>query len=170
MTGDQTSHITVTYRIGSKEITCTYAISETMLRDAQIWQQEKKPAGEDVERWLERKGCQLDSSDGPAFAERHDDGFSAEAYYNKGKLHRDVGPALVYHYATGSAMEMYYRNGVARLKAEYDTEKNQQMTKVPLSLVTSGQEAVDALVNEAIADQSAARPGQRECIPLPLCL
>ena len=109
MTGDRTPHITVTYRNGRAEITSVYTVNEEISRE--LDRHIKKPGGEDLQAWLEKKGCQLDSSGGPALVWRFASGTTEEMYYREGRLHREDGPALVWCYANGSTMEQYYRNG-----------------------------------------------------------
>ena len=61
MTADQTSHITVKYKgrdlsSSDTEATLTYAISEAMLNEAQIWanRQRYKLTGKEMQFWLEQ--------------------------------------------------------------------------------------------------------------------
>jgi hypothetical protein len=100
VTGDRTSHITVTYRDGGGEITCIYAISEETLRE--LGRHAKHPTGKALQAWLKSKGCRLDSSGGPAYVCRFLDGSTEEYYYRDGKLHREGGPAFVKRTADGA--------------------------------------------------------------------
>jgi hypothetical protein len=112
MTGDQTSHITVTYRHFSHEVTRIFAVTEDTLRDAQLWAaQDKESAGEEFRMWLESKGCQLDSSDGPASVWCFADGSTYEAHWRNGQRNRQDGPASVWHDANGTTVEKYFRDG-----------------------------------------------------------
>ena len=112
MTDNQDSHITVTYRDDDAEITCIYAISEDTLRDAQAWSSHQTNAtGKDLQAWLERKKCQLDSSGGPAYVRRNADGSRVETYCRDGRWHREDGPAFVRRFGDGSTEEEYYREG-----------------------------------------------------------
>jgi hypothetical protein len=112
MTGNETSHITVTYKDGDAEITCSYAISEDTLRDANVWSsQQTNPPGKDLQSWLKKRECQLDSCNGPAYVRRFADGGVIETYCHHGRWHRDGGPAYIRRYPDGSTEEEYYRNG-----------------------------------------------------------
>lgn len=69
MTVGQTSHITMTYKDNGDEITCVYMIGRDTLRDAMIWSsQQHNPTGQDLQRWLQIKGCRLDCAEGPALS------------------------------------------------------------------------------------------------------
>jgi hypothetical protein len=115
MTGEETSHFTVSYRDGRAEVTCIYAINEEILRDLRqrnwLGRRIRNRAGKDLRAWLESKGCLLDSSEGPAFAMRNTDGSIQEAHYRAGKLHRENGPAIVRQAAADWSVEEYYRDG-----------------------------------------------------------
>jgi hypothetical protein len=112
MTGDRTTHVTVTYERDRVEISHVYAVNEDALHDAQLWAiEQKNPTGQAFERWLEEKGCQLDSSDGPAVVWRYANGGTEQTYYRDGKQHREDGPAYVLRHADGSMVELYYRDG-----------------------------------------------------------
>ena len=66
MTGDRTSHMTVTYEVGFGQVTYIYAVSEDVSRKLR-WKRDwlgRKPTGRDLVDWLEKKGCRLDSSEG----------------------------------------------------------------------------------------------------------
>ena len=105
MTGDETSHVRVSYKSGGAEITRIYAISQDLLTAP------RPSAGKDLQRWLADKGCALDCSDGPALRIRSLDGsIVIEECYRNGKLHREDGPAIVRHDADGSYAE-YHRDG-----------------------------------------------------------
>lgn len=109
MSGDQATHLTVSYRDGSFEISSVYAVDEDTSRE--LGRHIKKPAGKDLQAWLEKKGCRLDWSGGPAVVQRDDDGSKVERYYRDGKPHREDGPAIVKRYADGTTEERYYRDG-----------------------------------------------------------
>lgn len=109
VTGDRTSHITVTYREAGVEISRVYAISEDTL--CERGQSLRRPTGKALRAWLETKGCRLDSPEGPAFVRRFADGATIEEYYQGGRLHREEGPAYIRHCADGTTVEKYYRNG-----------------------------------------------------------
>jgi hypothetical protein len=109
MTGNPTSHITVTHKTGEAEITSIYAVSEETLREAQILQQ--KATGHAVKAFLENKGCHLDSDSGPAYIERRADGSTVEEYYRDGKHDREDGPACIERKADGSTDQAYFRHG-----------------------------------------------------------
>ncbi len=109
MTGNPTSHITVTHKIGESEVTRIYAVSEETLREAQILLQ--KATGNTVKEFLEKKGCHLDSDSGPACSERKADGSTVEEYYRDGKHHREDGPACIERKADGSTDQAYFRDG-----------------------------------------------------------
>jgi hypothetical protein len=110
MTGNRTSHITVTYRdIFDAAATCIYAVNEDISRE--LDRRMVKPTGRALKEWLEKEGCRLDSSGGPAFIWRFEDGTIYEQYYRSGELHREDGPAIVKRYADGSNYEEYYRDG-----------------------------------------------------------
>jgi hypothetical protein len=97
-------------------------------------------------------------------------GTTVEKYYRDGKLHREDGPASVRRNPDGSAVEEYYLDGVKFQKDEYDAKMNPLLTALRLPLENGGQEAVDALMREAIEEQGApGRPSGRELIPLPRC-
>jgi hypothetical protein len=124
MTGGQTRHITVPYHDGGVQITCVYAINEEVLRKLdrkRLWlgRHMTHPTGKDLRDWLEKKGCKLDRSNGPALVGRKDDGSTLEKYYRDGKLHREDGPAIVGRCTDGSMFETYFLDGVEYLKQEY---------------------------------------------------
>jgi hypothetical protein len=106
MTGDETSHVRVSYKSGGAEITRIYAISQDLLTAP------RPRAGKDLQKWLADQGCKLDCSDGPALRIRSADGsIVIEEYYRTGTLHRQDGPAHIQHHAGGSTYEAYYRDG-----------------------------------------------------------
>ena len=113
--GDQTAHITVSYREGGDEITCIYALNEETVRklaQKTDWLgRPKNLTGTDQIKWLIKNGCQLDCSDGPAVIVRAADGMTLERYYRDGKMHREDGPAYVCCYADGETDEIHYRAG-----------------------------------------------------------
>jgi len=84
MTGNRTSHITLSYMDYGVKVTHTYAITEDTRRE--LNQHTKKPTGKDLRAWLENTGCQLDSDGGPALVYRWSDGFTSAAYYRNGKF------------------------------------------------------------------------------------
>jgi hypothetical protein len=103
---------TGTYRDAVAVTTHVYAVDENTLRDAQIWAAKKKHSvGKELDAWLFKKGCKLDSSDGPAITARFADGTTQVEYYRDGLLHREDGPASIYRSADGMTVEQYYRNG-----------------------------------------------------------
>jgi hypothetical protein len=113
MTGNQVAHITVHYKGGYIEgdavFTKTYAISADLLCEALA---NARRTGRELREWLEDKGCQLDSSGGPAFVMRRPDGSSVEGYHRDGKPHREDGPAYVWRNADGTINEeQYFRDG-----------------------------------------------------------
>ena len=109
MTGNDASHLTVTYWDSGSETTLTYAISGDIARE--LNQHAQKPTGKDLSAWLQSKGCRLDSSDGPAWVRRWDDGVREE-YYRDGRLHREGGPALITRNSKGLTTEKaYFRDG-----------------------------------------------------------
>jgi hypothetical protein len=94
------------------------------------------------------------------------DGATLEEYRRDGKRHREDGPAVVQRETCGIA-ETYYLDGVERSKDEYDAELNPLLTGLRLPLANGGLDAVDALLREAIAEQSApGKPNGRELIVL----
>jgi hypothetical protein len=111
MTGSKSSHIRVTRRIGEGETIRIYAVADGTLSEAQLWlSQQTLPNGRDLQVWLGKKGCRLDSSNGPAFILRSAFGATLEMYYRAGTLYRKDGPAVVW--ADGlTAEEIYLRNG-----------------------------------------------------------
>jgi hypothetical protein len=111
MSGNQASHITVSYKdnVQGAEITYIFAISGEISRE--LDEQDNKPTGGDLVVWLEDKGCKLDCSNGPAIVRREADGSSSDVYYRNGELHRDDGPALVRREADGSTYEYCYKDG-----------------------------------------------------------
>jgi hypothetical protein len=111
MTGNQASHITVSYKdtVQGAEITYIFAISEEISRELDRHMQ--KPTGKDLVAWLDDKGCKLDCSDGPAVVRRWADGSSSDVYFRDGELHREDGPALVRREADGSTYEYCYKDG-----------------------------------------------------------
>lgn len=104
-----TSQITVTYRDGGVEVTRLYAVDEDVSRE--LDRQLRKPTGKDLQAWLEKKGCRLDWSGGPALVHRDDDGSMVERHYRDGKPHREDGPAYVWHNDNGTTVERYYGDG-----------------------------------------------------------
>ena len=74
VTGGQNSHITVTYKDRSTETSLIYAVSEDV--SCELGRHIKNPTGKDLEEWLEKRGCQLDSSGGPAVVRRNANGSS----------------------------------------------------------------------------------------------
>ena len=111
MTGNQASHITVSYEdtVQAAEITYIFAISEDI--SSELDRHMHKPTGKALVAWLDEKGCKLDCSDGPAQVRREGDGSSSDAYYRDGELHREDGPALVRREADGSTYEYCYKDG-----------------------------------------------------------
>ena len=100
MTSGQTSHITVTYRDSGIDVTRIYAISEHISCDLDRHMQ--KPTGKDLQSWLVKRGCRLDSADGPAVVWHGADGTKVEEYYRDGRRYRENGPAIVKSFADGS--------------------------------------------------------------------
>jgi len=103
------------------------------------------------------------AGDSPTLIKYNTNGSVEEVYLRDGKRHRGNGPAVVRRNADGSTIdEEYYRDGV---------QENPLLTGLRLPAVKSGQEAVDALLHEAIAEQEApGKPGGRngrEYVPLP---
>jgi hypothetical protein len=118
VTGDHTSHITVTHSDGGIETTSVYAVSQDIARELdrkRDWLG-SKPVGQDLRVWLGKKGCRLDSSVGPAIIRRFADGSTWEGHYRDGEAHREDGPAIVRRFADGSTEEYFYRDG--RLERE----------------------------------------------------
>lgn len=121
MTADQTSHITVKYKgrdlsSSDTEATLTYAISEAMLNEAQIWanRQRYKLTGKEMQFWLEQRGCKLGSLDGPAYVYVRclENGTTREErYYRDGDLHREDGPAWLQRDCDATTTEVYFHNG-----------------------------------------------------------
>ncbi len=109
MSNNQTSHITVTYTDSGNETTRIYAISKDI--QSELDRLIRKPTGEDLQAWLEDRGCELDCSDGPAMVWHQGTGFSYEGYYRDGKKHREDGPALVMRRPDSFTIENYYRDG-----------------------------------------------------------
>ena len=111
MSGNQDSHITVSYKdtVQGAEITYIFAISGDISRE--LDEHDDKPTGKDLLVWLDDKGCKLDCSDGPAVVRREADGSSSDVYYRDGELHREDGPALVRREADGSTYEYCYKDG-----------------------------------------------------------
>lgn len=149
MTGGQTSHITVSYRDSGAEIDSIYAVNEDISREFGLL----KLSGKDLKAWLESRRCRLDSSDGPALIVRFSR-TTTEYYYRNGKPHREDGPAYVVRYADGSTYEKYCLDGVRLRKDEYDARTHPLLTGFCLPLANGGQDAIDALLREAIAEQS----------------
>jgi hypothetical protein len=120
----------VTYEAGfGGEITQTYAINEDISRKLR-WKRDwlgRKPTGRDLVDWLEKKGCRLDSSEGPAYIQRYRNGATEEIYFRDGKLHREDGPADVWRFADGTTEERYYRDGKF-LKAERSAPRTPSST------------------------------------------
>jgi hypothetical protein len=91
-------HVTLTYRVAAmdqtekgSEFTRTYAITESISRDLR---NHKDMSGEQMAEWIELQGGRLDSSLGPAFISRDDDGSTQTAYYRNGVFQRaKAGPA-----------------------------------------------------------------------------
>jgi len=167
MTGSHISHVTVTYTSYGVGLTCVYAVNEDVVRE--LKRQVNKPTGNDLNAWLNKRGCKLDSSDGPALVRQNENGSTEESYFRDGKLHREDGPAVL-TVSNGSMLEMYYRDGVGRLKDEYYAEMNPLLMGLNLWPVTGGSATIDALVREAMADQSTpVRSSTRKYVPLPLC-
>jgi hypothetical protein len=85
VTGSQTSHITVTCVYSGVEITRVYAVNEDISR--QLGQKRdwlgRKLTGEKLQAWLQAKGCQLDSPDGPAYVRRDADGSKEETILSR---------------------------------------------------------------------------------------
>jgi hypothetical protein len=113
MTGDQTTHITMSYKDGGTKITCTYAIREATLHAAQVWsnRSEKNRDPKLLQAWLEQNKCHLDSPDdnSPAKVEGLHDGSTKEEYYRDGQKHHEGGPAAIWSLADGSTRKEYYR-------------------------------------------------------------
>jgi hypothetical protein len=99
-----TSHIKVNYKVNGVQVSRIYAVTDD------IWREQfgRHVEGKDLQVWLETRGCQLDSSDGPALVRRGADGSTRRAYYRNGALHREDGPALIVRDADGSTYEAYY--------------------------------------------------------------
>ena len=108
VTSDQTSHIRVTDSDGEVEITSVYAVTEEVSRE--LDRRTQKPTGKKLQAWLEKNGCQIDSSDGPALVWHLADGSMGETYYRHGKIHREDGPAVINRGADGTRFEAYWRN------------------------------------------------------------
>jgi len=101
MTGNQTSHITVTLEAIGSTITETYAVNEGVLRE--LNQLPQKPTGAALSRWLINKGCRYDSLDGPAYVSRNAAGVvTFEEYFRDGRKHREDGPAVIWYNTDGS--------------------------------------------------------------------
>jgi uncharacterized protein len=105
MTGEL-SHITVSYRDKGAEITQIYAINDEISRELS----RQNLSGRNLQEWLEDKGCQLDSPNGPASVIAAY-GMTVQEYYRNGKLHRDDGPAHILRALDGSTKEEYYSDG-----------------------------------------------------------
>jgi hypothetical protein len=184
MTGDQTAHITLTYKSSDVEYTRTYAISEDISRELshkRNWLGGKL-SGKALKEWLENKGCHLDSSDGPAYIwrqpygttyewyhrdgkmhrgdgpayiERYADGTTYEWYYRDDKMHREDGPARIETYPDGSTRERYFLDGVEYPKDEYAAKTNPLLTGLRLPPVNGGRDTIETLLREASEEQSA---------------
>ena len=187
LAGDRTAHITVSYKDSGDEFTRIYAVNEEISRE--LRQETQKPTGKALRTWLENKGCQLDSSDGPAYVWRYASGSTSEHYYTDGKLHREAGPATIWRSADGTTSEQYFLDGVEYQKNEYDAKTHPLLTGLRVPLANGGQDTIETLLREAMAEQSAphtlaagrplslslrssapgAQPGarEREWIPLP---
>ena len=103
MTGNETLHIRVTYKDSGIKITRIYAVSEHISCDLDRHMQ--KPTGKDLQAWLEKKGCRLDCSDGPAVVWHGADGTMVEEYYRDGKKHREGGPTVVWRFTNSPTEE-----------------------------------------------------------------
>jgi len=111
MTGNQTSHITVTYRDTdiNADYTGIYAVSAEMSRE--LDQLREKPTGKDLQAWLDQKGCKRDCADGPADVLDFGGGTVWQRYFRDGKLHREDGPASIFRHPDGPTEEAYFRDG-----------------------------------------------------------
>jgi len=71
--------------------------------------QRVRPDGTVVEEW--RKDDALHREDGPAWVWHHPDGTVVEQWCRNGELHREGGPAYVKRSPDGTVVEWWYRNG-----------------------------------------------------------
>lgn len=119
MTGNQTSHITVTYSgDDGDKITRIYAVNEDIshkLDHKRDWlgrhiknRREKK-----LQEWLENNGCRLDSpnNDTPAEVTLTPNGSTIQRYCRDGKLDRKNSPAFIWRAADGQTMEESWHDG-----------------------------------------------------------
>ncbi len=117
MTDSQTFHVTVSYQDGPyTHVTKVYAIDEKTSRKLHAkrnWLgcKRQEPTGEKLVGWLQRHGCKLDSSTGPALTVRYDSGTTVETYFSDGLEHREGGPSSVIRRTDGSRHEAYYTRG-----------------------------------------------------------
>ncbi len=111
MSGNPKLHIIVSYRENDTDITASYAASEQVLQEAELWELKTiSPTAKAFVAWLKEHGCKLDCQDGPALIERSVKGMD-EQYFENGQLHRSDGPARVVRAPDGSIVwESYYRH------------------------------------------------------------
>lgn len=111
MTSMKNPHITVSYSYTDVQIARTYGVDEDVLLElARLDRDHRKPTGAYLDAWLERSGCRLDSSNGPAVVKHYGTGATVEEYYLDGKKHRDDGPATIFRNHRMIEAK-YYRNG-----------------------------------------------------------
>lgn len=119
MSGDPKLHIVVSYKENDTDVTASYAASEQILHEAELWElQTISPSAKAFAAWLWEHGCKLDCQDGPALIERSAKG-THEQYYENGLLNRSDGPARVVRSPDGSIVwESYYRHDKFVLKEQ----------------------------------------------------
>lgn len=106
-------HLVVAYKEDKINRTKSYAVSEQVLQEAELWEATaKEVCAKNLVGWLHEHGCKLDCQDGPAVIARGDDGSMYEEYYRDGKLDRRDGPAITVRTPNGSTcMLAYCRDG-----------------------------------------------------------
>ena len=116
----------VNFKENGADITCRYAVTAEILRQARIWSaQQTTPATAAQANWFNVNGAQLDSKDGPAYIETRANGTRIEEYWHDGKWDRADGkwdradgkwdradgPTSVTVSADGTRIEEYWHDG-----------------------------------------------------------
>lgn len=180
MTDNQTVHITVSYRAGSKrsgvDVTRTYAVSENTLRKLDrkrdwLGRHIKNRSNERLKTWLEKQGCRLDSSDAPSFVMRYDDGSTQEAHYRSGMPHRDDGPAFIQRFRCGTG-EAYWHDGKLDRKdgPAYAWHGADGSTEERYYVDGKLAKKEDLVLRSVIPEVTSERPAVRGPEMLPICV